>query len=365
MLPMALVSPAHAQTVESSPPPRVIQVAPRATSKGVYTMSTKPVWDIGGLNDSEEDEFDHKNSSVRAVMLASGGLAVIDVNKVRLFDARRIQFAVVGRFGHGPNEFAQIDELCRMRGDTIVVVDQNFRLTVISPRSTIVRQWPTEAHGSLAGSCFDDGTLLLSKRSPGTAAQASRMLSRVDLTGKVVRALGAFPTTLYGTTRVSPVILSRADSSFFIADSKTLEIRRYSKDGLLFSVLKLNEKQETMTGDALRPDIAPRYTPGVPPPAMPKLTQVTVWPYYMSVLHDESGRWWIRDYPRDFMKDPQVWTAIDSAGKLLGRLAIPHGKTPEYVQVSAFTANGVFVKRRDADGAVHFTLYNLSLKPGP
>ena len=61
------------------------------------------------------------------------GLAVIDKHKVRIFDATGKERAVVGRFGHGPNEFAQLDYLCASRGDTLVVWDQNYRSTIISP----------------------------------------------------------------------------------------------------------------------------------------------------------------------------------------------------------------------------------------
>lgn len=357
-----LVAPQLSAQAESGA--KEIRVAPLATAKGVFKLSANPLWEIGGLQDNEEDEFDHKNSSVRTVRLASGGLAVIDVNKVRIFDARRKQHAVTGRFGHGPNEFAQIDGICRTRGDTIVVVDQNFRNTVIAPNGTIVRQWPTETHGSLTGVCFNDGTFLVSKLAVGNSAPGSRVLSRVDLSGTLVKSLGVFSTTLYGTTRTAPVILSRAGSTFYIADAKTLHIQQFDMNGKLLNVLKLDEKPETMTGDALRPDFAPKYTPGVKPPPRPRLTQVTVWPYYLNVLHDESGRWWIRAYPRDFMNDPQVWTAVDSAGNVLGELTIPKGKSPEYVEISEFTKDGVFTKRRDADGAVHFSMYRLTFSAG-
>ena len=198
-----------------------------------------------------------------------------------------------------------------------------------------------------------------------SGGKSSRKLSRSDLTGKVVKALGAFPTTFYGTTRMAEVTVSGTRRTFFVADPTTLDIPRYDKDGRLLSVLHLNEKAEAMTGKDLLPDFSPRDTPGVTPPPMPTLTQVTVWPFYRRVLTDDVGRWWVQDYPRDYVTAPAVWTAIDSTGKLLGRLTIPKPKGAADISVSAFTANGVFVKRRDADGAVHFTLYHLTLKPGP
>ena len=246
---MSLISPmfppqVDAQTAPAPPKAHAIQVAPRVTAKSVYTMSAKPVWDVGGLKDSPEDEFQSHDEAVQGVMLANGGLAVIDVSKVRIFDATTKQHAVVGRFWHGPNEFAQLYFICKTRGDTLVVWDQHQRNSVIAPKGTIVRQWKSATTGAIRSVCFDDGTIILERSGRSADGSPARLLSRSDLLGRMVRDLGAYPATQVLTTRPAAVVLRRLKNTFFIANAKTLNIQRYALDGQLLSVLRLNEKRK-------------------------------------------------------------------------------------------------------------------------
>ncbi|MEO7360185.1 MAG: hypothetical protein ABI120_07640, partial [Gemmatimonadaceae bacterium] len=218
-------SPIAAQSASRDGP--VIQVAPRATVKGLFTMAAKPVFDVGGIQDNPDDEFDHKNGYLRAVLLGDGGLAVIDRVKVRLFDARGKQRAVVGTYGRGPNEFVELNVHCRTRGDTVVVHDGNARVSVISPAGKIVRQIPDAAKGQLGrNGCFANGMVLLQKAGGGGTENPTVLVSVVDLNGLTARSLGEAPRESYRARLRTPVHVIAQGAFVVIADSRTNEIRQ-------------------------------------------------------------------------------------------------------------------------------------------
>ena len=51
---------------------------------------------------------------------------------------------------------------------------------------------------------------------------------------------------------------------------------------------------------------------------------------------------------------PLISRSIDAEGKLLGRLVVG-----EQMEVIAFGANDVLLRRRDADGAAHLAVYEI------
>src|SRR6185436_12557272 len=93
------------------------------------------------------------------VRLSDGGVAVTDDWSVRVFDARGRLLHTVGRRGHGPGEFYQIQAMCRTRGDTLLASDPgNNRITVLDRNGRIVRTIPLGGLSVGDNACFDDGT---------------------------------------------------------------------------------------------------------------------------------------------------------------------------------------------------------------
>lgn len=335
---------------------RVIEVAPRSTVKGVFTMSAKPVFDVGGIQNNPEDEFDHNNGYLRAVTLSDGGLAVIDRVKVRFFDARGKQRAVVGTFGHGPNEFAEIFLHCRTRGDTVVVVDQNARFTVISPAGKIVRQVPQAVSGRLGrNGCFDSGTLLMQTAGSGGADDPTVVLSVVDLKGAPVKSLGEVPTESYRARLRTPVHSFVQGAFVVVADSRTTDIRQLG-DVSRAVTYRLGDKIEKAAAN-----VQPSVTSASGQPM--QYAASPAWPLYDQVLPGANGSLWIQSYKHE-QTEPDVWVQMDSAGKLVGKLSIPKPAQPlRRLQVQEFTRDGVLVEFTDSDGASHFQLFRLTLSP--
>ncbi|MBC8087458.1 MAG: hypothetical protein H7Z40_09335, partial [Phycisphaerae bacterium] len=84
------------------------------------------------------------------------------------------------------------------------------------------------------------------------------------------------------------------------------------------------------------------------------------WPTYDRFFVDLSGRLWVQDWIHPLKGKVDSWTAFDSTGKLIGRLNIPApSERQRRGQVLGFGKDEVFLKRFDADSALHLTAYPL------
>jgi hypothetical protein len=71
---------------------------------------------------------------------------------------------------------------------------------------------------------------------------------------------------------------------------------------------------------------------------------------------DVGGRLWVRGWSPTFgAGNGDMWTAFDSTGRLLGRLAVPGGTKEKPMSAVQFGRDEVFVRRTDDDGATHLT----------
>ena len=336
---------------------KVIQIASRATVTGVFTMGAKPVFDVGGVQDIPDNEFDHINGYLRAVTLGDGGIAVIDRVKVRLLDVRGKQRVVVGSFGHRPNEFAELIVHCRTRGDTVIVHDQNARATVISPAGKIVRQIPDAASGQRRrNACFDNGTVVLQKTGSGGTENPTVLLSVVDVKGAIVKSLGEAPTKSYRARLRTPVNTFAQGAFVAVADSHSNEIPQLG-DPARAMAFRLGDEIEKAPANVLPSTTAANGTPM-------QYTASLTWPMYEQMLPGANGSLWIQSYKHD-RTEPDVWVPVDAAGKLIGKLSISIPPKPRRrLQIKEFTKDGVLVDYTDSDGATHFQVFRLTLTLG-
>jgi hypothetical protein len=348
----------------------VVQHPARYGSAPTFTLDSVPVRDIGGLKERAEDEFDHLNGLLHAVVLENGGLAVIDNSRVRLYDAAGAQIAVVGRAGRGPGEFTGLTQLCRFAGDSLLVLDQLRRLAVISPRGEIVRERTLEEIGIASSGCFHDGSFLTQPfdRNAGREVQSAPAV-RTLTDGSVVDTVGTLPR--FGLRGVAEYVrLHARGAHLYVSDPRTSEVRRYAPDGSLELVLRTADVPRAMSAaDASYWLGGPQAAAGSgrvggAQPDGP----ATTWPFYRDLLIDASGRLWIRDFPETH-EAPDRFAVYDSTGAFVGRLDVPRGprRTVRNPRTGApITAPGVapqlidavgdtvILLVRDADGAAHF-----------
>lgn len=329
------------------------------------------VWrDIGGVQDNPENELNHRNGFMTGVALKSGGLAVLDWTRVRLFDSAGIQTAVVGREGRGPGEFAGLVWLCTFTGDTVLAYDQTRRISVISPAGTLVRQFSIPDVATPASGCFEDGSFITQAFTRTTSLEVLNVAAeRRGTDGVVVDTVGILPMGHF--RGVSQYVGLHVHGRFvYVSDPRKNEIRRYRMDGTLDQVVRMADKARPMNAnDARRVLGGPVAAAGSASTteSAPVVSDAT-WPFYKGIHVDRDGRLWVQDFALDDAA-PDRWTAYDAAGAVLGTLQIARGprrtlpnpppgapssipgRAPDFVD--AF-GDFVILLERDEDGAAHF-----------
>ncbi|MCC6244710.1 MAG: hypothetical protein IT353_17830 [Gemmatimonadaceae bacterium] len=329
------------------------------------------VWrDIGGVQEVADNEFNHRNGFLTGVALKNGGLAVIDWMRVRLFDSSGTQTAVVGREGRGPGEFFGLTWICAMAGDTVLVYDQQRRVSKISPSGVLVNQAAVPDMSTPSGGCFDDGSFVTQAFSRTSSLDVRNVAAeRRGADGVVVDTVGILP--VYYFTGVSQYVGLKMHGQFvYVSDPRKNEVHRYRMDGALNQVLRMADEARAISAEDAQfilggPVAAMGSAPDAEP--APKVKDAT-WPFYKSIRVDRDGRLWIEDFPLD-ENAPDRWTAYDSTGAAVGTLLLPRGprravpnsppgapatmpgSVPEFVD--AF-GDFVILLERDEDGAAHF-----------
>ena len=353
----------------------VVQISnpPRALASIRFRVSDSILRDIGGLQSREDDEFNHRNGYLTGATFSRGGLAVIDWTRVRLFDSRGIQTAVVGQKGSGPNEFQGLTQLCRFGGDSLLVMDDNLRrASIISPQGEIVRQFPYAQFGGtgvkiLGDGCFADGSFAAQtfSRAAGESIMESYVV-HIRADGAVVDSLGRFPQPSFaGVGRYMRLHL-RGDF-LYVNDPRTSDVRRYDMHGRLRRVVQMRDESRTMSDK----DAAMWGGAGAvaaagsgAPSSRQERPRTLTWPFYRDVLIDSNDRLWVLDFPPE-QNAPDRWTAYDSTGAVLGAVIVsrgpPMGTSPLLWPTTFIDADRdqILLLEHDADGAAHFRTRRL------
>ena len=337
----------------------IVENAARRNAPVAFVPTEVVVADFGGLKDNPDDEFEVRGPFLRSIHFTSGGYVVTDNHRLRFFDAAHKQVHVAGRQGQGPMEFRQISSACRTHGDTVVVGDPlNARVSVWDRNGNFVREFPVARARLSWESCFDDGTFLLTEGVQGVDGSRITRLSRHRLDGSVISAsLGEFPAGVRSMYLLRDVYVAASGDHYFVGDSRTREIRGYDQGGKLTMIIRTADPVDKVTAAeaaAMSPTAAGTNARIGPPPD-PKPTE---WPAYGAIATDMTGRVWVEDYRKAYTQ-PDVWTAFDRDGRMLGRFSMPPNPKIEDPRFVNFTDEGVQVRRQDTDGAVHVTTYRI------
>jgi hypothetical protein len=357
---------AQAPVVRDSAGIRIVENPSRRSMPMLFALDSTPLLDVGGIEDNPDVEFAHNEGYVRAVVLSDGGLAVIDVTRIHFFDARGIRRKIVGRQGAGPQEFQYLEAICRTRGDTIIVSDNHNRREAVLDRSgSIVRTIP---EGDLGGVpfdfCFSDGTFLREKLA-GPVTFRFVHLTRVRVDGSTANVIGDFPAQRADAITQTFEIAAAWGTHLYYASPALDEVRIFDDAGKLMVMIRTNDPRTPVTDAEVEHRLATMSPLGTPEAerrarlnrirAMP---HAKVWPAFRDMVVGADGRIWESDYTtRD---EPEVYTAYDSTGRIMGRLTLPprpaSGPRP---QIISFGTNTVLVRRWDNDGATHLTMYRI------
>lgn len=367
-LAVCLWSPLGAQaTIRDSVGIRIIENPARVGSPVSLRLVAVPSLDLGGLKSNPEDEFVSTAGYLRWAQLSTGGVAAIDVTRIRYFDASRKQVTVAGRNGAGPGEYRSLTSICRTRGDTIVVFDTGTqRVGVLDGRGKFVRHIPYDRFGipPWAG-CFDDGTYLSSvSQPPVQGTRAMSQVSRLRLDGTLVQVLGLFPRTNYSQAVSAEVTIAAQGGRMYVGDPTLSEIKVYSNMGKLVQVIRTRDEAGRLTdreidrmADATIPANAPRSAREAERERLRRMPRPGSMPFFGRICVDPAGRTWVQDY-RLSREKPDIWTGFDSQGKMIGRVIIP-APAGQVTQVVDFGRDGVMLRVNDTDGAAHLREYRI------
>lgn len=355
---------------------KIVDNPPRSGQANNLRLAAKPAQDVGGLQANPDDEFDARQGYLRATSLSNGWLAVIDVTRVQFFNAAGKRERTVGRKGQGPADLLYVTAICRTRGDTILLADsQNRRVSVLDKNGVAVRTIPLGDNGSPPFDfCFDDGTFLVAKYIPAPAPGGdTRMrVSRMRLDGTVANVFGEFSGGTFDMVTQSETSFVAIGDRMYYGSGQSGEVRAYSLNGKLLSIVRLSDPRRTITGADVERRLASTIPTNVSADErsarlerMHSQPHAEFWPAYARIHVDRQGRIWMEDYRSEYpMADG--WSVFDPSGRLVGRLVFPApAKGERAAQVISFGDNTVLLRQHDADGADHLSAYSiLGFGPG-
>ena len=339
-----------------------------------FSISSVPLFEIGGLEESGATELSTNFARVSAVFLPSGGIAIGDVTRVLFVDARGGITGTTGRAGGGPGEYREIAALCATHNDTIAVADAGQRrITILAVPGRVVRSFQHEINHALsAHGCFADGRVL-TVRYQDLSNRTSRMIPvELDLSGRATREWAPIESA-----QIADVITQPRVS--LVTDGRTV----YFADGLRSEVQVLNRRgdqvRRIVTGTPLSPvtndertkaldRTIPRNVTGAARDAIIarelRREARPTWPTMGRLLPDRSGRLWIQRYRKASERGPfsaDEWLAVDSTGRAIGRLALPASVLRDRPASELLDVLGdrVLLKRVDDNGAVRVAVHRL------
>jgi hypothetical protein len=341
---------------------RIIENSARKDAPVLFRLGETPLMEVGGRESNRSDEFEHNQGYLRGVRLSQGGLAVIDVSRVHYFDPNGRRIRIVGQ---GPQRFQYMTSICRTRGDTLVVSDQGM-ISFLDGRGEVFLTVPRGDIGSAPFSfCLDDGTFVL-EQYDGVVGPRQHRLTRLRSDGSIVNVVGTFPgPALDFVTMVGPAVAASGDRLYY-GDPFTGEIRVYDPLGALRRIVRTADRGDSITSEEAEQRMdrtIPLNVTGDERKArmdrMRSRPYARNWPVFSRLDVGTDGTIWVQDF-RKASQTPVAWTAIDSTGRIVGRLVFP--AVPERTigpDILSFGNDYVMLRRFDADRRSSIAIYPL------
>jgi len=188
---------------------------------------------------------------------------------------------------------------------------------------------------------------------------------RYNLNGRNIGSIGEYSgDSLNLFIFLIPTFVAQGQH-LYVGDPRASEVRIYDESGKLTAIVRTDDPIARTTAAeqaAMQPHGYPvcrdqsctdRFKERLKNEPRPK-----DWPSFTKIAVDPDGRLWMLDWKK-VRTDPDIWTAFDASGRLLGRLSFAAYTKSGYPFISHFTSGGVEVLRQDDDGATHLTTYPL------
>jgi hypothetical protein len=323
------------------------------TSATAWRVADTPSVVIGDERDSTA-RFGNVRTLTR---LASGRIVIADgsADHLRYFSPDGVLERTVGRRGAGPAEFNFIAWIAALPGDSLLVLDaNNHRFALFDSAGGLVRS--TNVPGArfqfpAPKAILGDGTLL-SSRLAGDAGpprlgprRFTTVWIRISRDLRIIDTLGTSPggdgylvacgqpgegmgicnySGLFERTGTFTAWRDR----LFVGDGDRYEIAVIDTSGRTIQSIRRLQTPRPVTTDAIaaqRAERIGRYPNESRREAERVYAEIPVpetMPAYSRVVADAEGNLWVEEY-RVTADEPLRWTVFDSAGRMLGTLAVP------------------------------------------
>lgn len=374
---------------------------PLWTDEQQWVLDTEPVVDLGGPADDHPVFL-----GVRAVRVLSNGNLVVAsgrLNAVTMFDSTGALIVELGGRGEGPGEFSRIRDVYHCANDTVVVDDftrlsffdaeGGFARTIRLSRSAELYQvegvYSTCAEAVVQASAY----LLPTYGEVGTVESSLTTINLADLDGRGAPLVfpsfrvwhrvvggGGVPVRLPWAARAHWVI---SGDRMYLGLSDRPEIRVHSPSGDLVQIIRWDQTPRTVSRDdrSSYGRLREQWIPEIPPlrDVLPRIQDYPELPrskpYFSTILLDELGNLWVREYPKWVAGRPDLfdfggpvwkggardvvdrWRVFNLDGQLLGSVLIP----ADLAVMSVDSGHVVGVKTDQFD-VEHVVVYRL-IKP--
>ncbi|WP_419935235.1 hypothetical protein [Candidatus Palauibacter sp.] len=254
---------------------------------------------------------------------SDGRVVVSGQQEIRLYAAAGDFLGSFGREGEGPGEFRQIWGMERISGDTLLLLDYDERVTVVTPDLTLSRTFTlplfTDAIYDLG-----DGTLLVEIGYGSMSTyEGSGGLRRESL----LSTLPFFARVSQIATREGTILRGSADA---------MEVEELDATGELIRIIRIPDYPLELTADEID-DARASLGENLGSVAMQRLEAMSgMRPAYADIMVDPSGAIWLERYRgRHERESPQSWLVLDHDGTWLGQLVMPAGFNLHEVQMDA------------------------------
>ena len=340
-------------TVRDSAGVRIVENYTAAWGEGEgWRFGEEPLVDIGVVEGDPNYELYMVLTPLR---LADGRIVFGDggTQDIRFYDAEGTFLHSTGRKGSGPGEFEDIRWVKRYRGDSLLAWDIRLhRFSVYDQYGNLGRSFVVGRVGD-PWSSFSDGSILTytQERPPRDAPKGMTRLTftfdKLTSTGGQAGTLGSFPgaeTYVKPTSRgmsYGNLLFSRFTSwqncadSFCVATKDSYEYRVYTQEGVLRSIVRLDQENRLVTAEDIEYQLETRVNRIENEQARRRVAAMydempipKTMPAFGGIKSDRLGNVWIGEYRSrrsGYTRDQTVF-AVD--GRLLGTVALPDRFAP-------------------------------------
>jgi len=369
-----LVQSLPAPSIRDSSGVRIVEYSTIKTSVPAFRI-TATLAEVGGLRDEPREEFDARTGHESATRFSNGNIAVAEWSTVRVVDSSGRFVRTVGRKGGGPGEVSgQIVRVCRLPGDSLLVISNNRRISIFDASGKHVRT--SSLRYEIAYSCGFGGSVLgiapdtsvTAKNIAQDAALKARRVKLFSLTydGKGEQFIGTFDAWMRPSVINDEFSAVQHGANIYADNGSRPEIKMYALNGKLKQIVRWRDSLAPVTPQLVEELTAgrfPRNTPAtVRARIMTEFKPRAFLPAYLNFFADQTGRLWVKDYWPQYRGNRYApgYTVFAPDGALLGRFVFPEDREGR-LSVTDAGSNYVVIYHESRETGVSVSVQAIAL----